>query len=76
MKYESPIIYHSKDMLKFLESRSNFQGQGLEVKNFGTNCKDIYESPINYHSKYLTYVKELADRQAKIICPGSFDIKG
>jgi hypothetical protein len=40
-KYESPITYHSKDMTNVIVFKKEFrlQGQGQEVKNFGTNRK-------------------------------------
>jgi hypothetical protein len=42
MNYESPSInYHSKDMAndKVFEKWVKLQGQGYEVKNYGTNTK-------------------------------------
>jgi hypothetical protein len=41
MKYESPIIYHSKDManVKVFEKWVKLQDQGHKVKIFGTNGK-------------------------------------
>jgi hypothetical protein len=41
MKYESPIICHSKDMVnvKVFEKWVKHQGQGHKVKTFGTNRK-------------------------------------
>jgi hypothetical protein len=41
MKYERPITYHSKDMtnVKVFEKWIKLQGQGHNVKYFGTNRK-------------------------------------
>jgi hypothetical protein len=41
MEYESPITYHSKDMVsvKVFEEWVKLQGQGHKVKNYGTNRK-------------------------------------
>jgi hypothetical protein len=41
MKYESPIICHSKDManVKVFKKWVKLKGQGHKVKNFGTNRK-------------------------------------
>jgi hypothetical protein len=39
MKYESSIIYHSKDKakVKVFKKWVKLQGQGHKVKNYGTN---------------------------------------
>jgi hypothetical protein len=41
LKYESPITYYSKVManVKVFKKWVEVQGQGQEVKNFGTNRK-------------------------------------
>jgi hypothetical protein len=38
MKYESHITFHSKDManVKVFKKQVKLQGQGQQVKNFGT----------------------------------------
>jgi hypothetical protein len=41
MEYESPITYHSKDMVNVnvFEKWVKLHGQGHKVENFGTNRK-------------------------------------